>query len=49
MKLETITDYLEDKKWQLNKIGEKYLFYVPPVELGFSADYFSTRDGSYYF
>ena len=40
MKLETITDYLEDKKWQLNKIGEKYLFYVPPVELGFSADYF---------
>ena len=39
MKLDTITDYLEDKKWQLNKIGEKYLFYAPPADLGFSDNY----------
>ncbi|MEZ4952354.1 MAG: hypothetical protein R2825_02105 [Saprospiraceae bacterium] len=39
MTLEKITDYLEDNKWQLNKIGDKYLFYAPPAELGFSETY----------
>ncbi|HFA50562.1 MAG TPA: hypothetical protein ENJ95_16265 [Bacteroidetes bacterium] len=36
MKLETITGYLENKKWKLNRIGEKYLFYEAPAKLGFS-------------
>ena len=36
MTLEKITDYLEDKKWKLNKVGDKYLFYSPPSNLGFS-------------
>lgn len=39
MTLEKITDYLEDKKWQLNKIGDKYLFYAPPADLGFPSSY----------
>ncbi|MEO1259198.1 MAG: hypothetical protein AAFZ15_10395 [Bacteroidota bacterium] len=39
MTTEKITDYLEDKKWQLNRVGDKYLFYAPPAELGFPKNF----------
>lgn len=39
MTLDKITSYLEDNKWQLQKVGEKYLFYAPPSSLGFPKKY----------
>ena len=37
--LKELIKYIEDKNWRLQREGEKFLFYKPPVELGFEDTY----------
>lgn len=37
--LQALKKYLENKNWVLQREGERFLFYKPPVELGFDEKY----------